>query len=176
MQQTYLLRTYLLRRNIMEKTYLLTRDDYLNLKAAWKKLADAKDIKSSDIIIYNVLRGKAPANGFSATAQGSKHERANDPWFAFEQAKKNALSRMPNGHSVKLTMKWYPGKAEEYHAKVTAAFVTRYGIEAPEELNGQLCVAKPTSPAYMYIFVREDMSAPQQIVQAVHAAQERALT
>lgn len=160
----------------MEKTYFINRENYLKLKTAWKNLANNKSITSADIIIYNMLRGKAPANGFTATAPGSKHERGNDPWFAFEQAKKTALSRMPNGHSVSLMMKWYPAKAHIFLADAKKAFIDRYGIEVPEELNGKLCCVTPTSPAFMYIFIREDLSAPQQIVQAVHAAQQPALT
>ena len=68
----------------MEKTYFITREDFINLKTAWKSQAEHS---ASDMVIYNVLRSKPAASGF---VPKTKNIQGNDPWHAFNTAKSDA--------------------------------------------------------------------------------------
>lgn len=65
--------------------YNITTEQYQSLKAAWKKLADAKDIYPRDILIYNILRNKDLKRGFASTTNICRIQ-GNDPWFSFKKA------------------------------------------------------------------------------------------
>jgi hypothetical protein len=64
----------------MEKNFLVSREEYLVAKATWKNKANPV---ASEMIIYNVIRGKDKKNGF---CEKKKHIQGNDPWFAYNEA------------------------------------------------------------------------------------------
>lgn len=164
----------------MEKTYFLNREQYLKLKAAWKELSDKKMITSADIIIYNVLRGKPIGNGFSKTTN-PLHRQRNDEWDGFNQAKEKALSKFPECSTATYWLNKARKQSDESKAyyenqneKLRINFEKRFGISIPYEphcLSANIIDAKLDDVGYVYLFIREDLSIPQQIIQTAHAVE-----
>lgn len=164
----------------MEKTYFLNREQYLNLKAAWKNLSDSKQITPGDVVIYNVLRGKPIANGFSKTTNPN-HIQRNNEWNGFVQAKEAALNNLPECSSSTYWLRTARKITEDTKAhyeraneKLRINFERKFGIEIPPNswLSKNIKDADHTDPHYVYLFVREDLSIPQQIVQVAHAVEQ----
>lgn len=120
----------------MEKQYYISKEQFLALKEAWKKIAHPT---ASDMIIYNILRSKPADNGFSPK---TKNIQANDEWRGFNAARYSANSfismRRVYGPLPGATYKGFmdaPGKAEE-------EFKLRFGIELPKDLKNKIQEAK----------------------------------
>jgi hypothetical protein len=64
----------------MEHQYLVTKEQYLAVKAAWTK-TESHDAWQN--IIYNILRDKPADLGF---IQKTHSIQGNDPWYAFNSA------------------------------------------------------------------------------------------
>ena len=124
----------------MEKQYIITTEQYHQLKAAWKIKADNKSITAQDIVIYNLLRGKPADRGFCESS--GKHIRGNDPWYAYKEASGRAKSILIN------TNPWEKYKDTPYNSRyahglarqieVKEQFKRSFGIELDglwEKLN-----------------------------------------
>lgn len=109
----------------MEKQFYISKEQFTELKASWKKLAETKTITASDILIYNILRSKKPSLGFTATTNNC-HIQGNDPWFAFQSAKWDATS--------KYTSSWKPELTDARKQK----FKDRFGIDMPEDFKTKI--------------------------------------
>jgi hypothetical protein len=72
---------------VITKTCLFsTREEYLNFKAAWAKLAKEKKISSSMILFYNIVRGKEVSRGFTDIRNPNKLANGARPDLAFVNA------------------------------------------------------------------------------------------
>lgn len=109
----------------MEKQYYITREQYLSLKAAWKKLADSGSITPQDIFTYNILRNMNPTKGFSPATGG--HIRGNDAWYSYNNAKAIAYQSTPRLQDN-----------QEYRDRKLKRFSERFGIECPEDLHQKI--------------------------------------
>ena len=68
----------------MEKTFLISKEQFLTMKAAWAKKSTHA---AYEIILYNLLRSLPLGRGFVAK---TKAIQGNDEWFAYHQALKQA--------------------------------------------------------------------------------------
>lgn len=116
----------------MEKNYIITAEQYLALKQAWKHLSDIGGILPGDVVIYNLLRGKPVRNGFAPVKILSKI-KSGDAWYAFNNACHDAERALPvRSYSI-----------DERHAsRLTDAFKARYGIDAVAGLFDALQAAR----------------------------------
>lgn len=64
--------------------YLISKEDYLTLKATWKK----QNRSAWEHVVYNILRSKDPKNGFCLK---TKNIQGDDPWYAYKKAKRWAM-------------------------------------------------------------------------------------
>lgn len=64
----------------MEKTYLISKEQYLKAKKTW---ASKNNHEAFEMIIYNLLRSKPLNNGF---CEKKSNIQGNDPWYAYHQA------------------------------------------------------------------------------------------
>lgn len=69
--------------------YIIEKDQYLNVLAAWKQ---TKDHKAADHIIYNVLRGFDPKRGFSPITKATKLANGAQEWGGYGDALYGARS------------------------------------------------------------------------------------
>lgn len=120
----------------MEKQYYISKEQFIALKEAWKKIANPT---ASDMIIYNILRSKAADNGFSPK---TKNIQGIDEWRGYNDARYSAdrfiSMRRVYGKLPGATYSGYmdaPGKAEE-------EFKARFGIEMPKDLKNKIQEAK----------------------------------
>lgn len=66
--------------------FIISKEEFLTARKSWKK----KDSHSAALhIIYNILRGKDPKSGFTAK---SKNIQGNDPWYGYNQARRQAYN------------------------------------------------------------------------------------
>lgn len=118
----------------MEKTYFISREDFINLKAAWKRIPAHT---AADMVIYNVLRSKSAASGF---VPKTKNIQGNDAWWAFISAKSAARAIvMRSRRSIKtehisaisgkpmIRIKWEDVPADEHNEMLKA----KWGIDLP---------------------------------------------
>lgn len=99
----------------MEKTYYLTKEDYLMVVVTWK---GTKSHTVQDHILYNILRCKPADYGFS---EKKNNIQSNDSWNAFNAAHKNVVYKLKYG----------PDTFARY-------FKTRFGIDVPVGLADKL--------------------------------------
>ena len=102
----------------MEKKYILTKEQFLELKKAWKQIEHRT---SSDHILYNLLRSKSPECGFT---EKKKNILGNNPWYAYNIAISDLLL------SNSLGFRAY----EKQHKESIARFSKRFGVEFNEEV------------------------------------------
>lgn len=91
-----------------ENTYMLSKEEFLKLKAHWSKTC--RNRTSAEMLIYNLLRSKPARNGFAAKTKGVQ---SNNPWQAFYLAKAAA-------HYQVFRMKKY------------GTFEEKFGIQIPD--------------------------------------------
>lgn len=123
------------------RTYYVSKEEYLALKAHWSKNHWQHGAK--DMVVYNVLRGKPARNGF---VEKKRHLQGNDPWFAYKLACSNALNYT---HDKWEHTGYYGGNYvldKEAHklemkAKRNERFKELFGIELPEDLYSKLHAA-----------------------------------
>lgn len=70
----------------MEKQFNISKEQYQTVLNTWKQ---KKEHSAAEHIIYNALRSKPSACGFSIK---SKNIQGNDPWFGFNHSLKAAQS------------------------------------------------------------------------------------
>ncbi len=49
----------------IQKKLFATKDDFLAYRAAFKEIARAKELTAKDMMMHNILRGRAPEFGFT---------------------------------------------------------------------------------------------------------------
>lgn len=121
----------------MEKTHYISREDYINVKAAWKLRHSGES--AVGMVIYNVLRSKPAASGF---VPKTKNVQGNDEWYAFNQAMflaerfcspDHVMVEDPSAPPNRITGK--PGKKWVYVIEpALKRFKERFGIDRPEGL------------------------------------------
>lgn len=116
----------------MEKNYIINSEQYIALKQAWKRLAELKSIMPHDIIIYNLLRGKALRNGFVPVTNPSKIQGL-DEWFSYNRACFDAGWKLPDRR---------PECVASTKLALRDAFKARYGIDAFDGLYDALQEAR----------------------------------
>lgn len=111
--------------------FLISSEDYLLVKAAWKKIADANAITPQKVIIYNALRGLALDKGFTATINPRRIKAGYDGWYAF----KDSLNQVKQhyGYFYKAVSK-DPVRKEKFERD----FLDTWGIQLPTDLCGAL--------------------------------------
>jgi|GEM_PF-3949269 len=67
-----------------QKQFLISKEDYLTIKATWKK----QPRESWEHIVYNILRSKDLKNGFT---EKTKNIQGNNSWYAYNEAKRYAI-------------------------------------------------------------------------------------
>lgn len=73
----------------MDKQFILSNEDFLQFKTAFKAKATAKQTTAVDILLYNIFRGKDPARGFSPITCQRKLDNGMDSMLGFLQARAN---------------------------------------------------------------------------------------
>lgn len=81
----------------MDKSYLLTKEEFLAFKAEWSRTQNTHSV--SDHVIYNLLSSKPLDCGFVAKKKVTKFE---DPWYAFNDAKREAIALLKFANSKEL--------------------------------------------------------------------------
>ena len=120
----------------MEKTYFISREDFIKLKAAWKIIPAPT---AADMVIYNVLRSFPGVRGFVPKTKVEKSQE----WRAFIDAKytayvivKRSRKYTRTEHISTLTghkhliCKWEDMSTEEHKE----LFKTKWGIDLPDGL------------------------------------------
>jgi hypothetical protein len=127
------------------KTYYISKEDYLTLKAHWSKHYWQSGAK--EMIIYNILRSKPARNGF---VEKKRNIQGNNPWFAFENACNDALSyTIEKYEKIGFFGARFTSNKEDYllskkeyllekQSKLRERFLERFGIEPPEGLYSKL--------------------------------------
>lgn len=91
----------------MEQTNkLLTKEQYLAIKAAW---GQRKNHDATDHIIYNILRSLPADRGFTPISDLNPNKiRSNedDRWYGFNTARRYAGGRFKNENDAKLIELW----------------------------------------------------------------------
>jgi len=64
----------------------LTKEQFLEFRAKFKEQANAKSLSASDMILYNLIRGKDPKSGFTPITNPNKLSNGAIAWFAYEKA------------------------------------------------------------------------------------------
>jgi hypothetical protein len=71
--------------------FILNKEQFQEAQKHWKKFAQARKATSSDMLIYNLIRGKAADFGFTPISNKRKLDNnGNDPFQNFKLAKSNA--------------------------------------------------------------------------------------
>lgn len=83
----------------MEKSYLISKEDFFQLKEDWKK----ENRTASEMIMYNILRSKDPKSGFT---QKTKNIQGNDPWFGWNSAVRYIKWNLRNNRVDPMFMKF----------------------------------------------------------------------
>lgn len=68
---------------------LISKEQYLAFKKAWKDLANKKQLAATDMLIYNLILGRDEKNGFTPISNKNKlkYNCNNDMWYNFNLLK-----------------------------------------------------------------------------------------
>lgn len=94
--------------------FFASKEAYLNFKKTWAEKAQKKEISSSDIILYNLLRGKPSTNGFTPITNKIKLANGCSEDGAYPVAL----------WSIKSTLIWHLKKQTPANEEVSVLFVT----------------------------------------------------
>lgn len=67
-------------------SHILSKEQFLQFQTAFRARANAKNISASDIVLYNVVRGKDKKHGFSPITNATKLANGTYPWLAYTSA------------------------------------------------------------------------------------------
>lgn len=70
-------------------SHTLSKTEFLQFQTAFRARANARNISSSDLVLYNLVRGKSPKNGFTEITNKIKINNGAHRWTGFHQAKYN---------------------------------------------------------------------------------------
>lgn len=90
-------------------SYFATREEYLKFRAAWKVLAQKKELTSTHMLLFNLLLGRDEKKGFTPITNSNKLNcNCNgDPWYNFNLIKSSArwkLGRPNNSYCLSLSL------------------------------------------------------------------------
>lgn len=71
-------------------SHTLSKTEFQQFQAAFKARANANQISSVDMVVYNLVRGKPTSSGFTAVTNSIKLNAGQDPWYSYKQAKFSA--------------------------------------------------------------------------------------
>ena len=109
----------------MEKTYFISREDFITLKATWGATLSHSAV---DMVFYNVLRSKPAVSGF---VPKTKNVQSNDPWHAFNTAKSYAAFYINRTRVWNQVSRYWMDLSKEQRAE---KFKAKWGIDLPEGL------------------------------------------
>jgi hypothetical protein len=114
--------------------YNITKEQYQSIIATWKA---HKEHNATQHILYNLLRSKDLKLGF---CERKANIQGNDPWFAFNKAKTEALSILAYKNpwqKYKGDEKWeyMYDRGEADRLKLIEGFKATFGIDIPEGLQ-----------------------------------------
>jgi hypothetical protein len=110
--------------------YIINKDQYNTLKAAWKKEATHSSV---DMIAYNILRGFDAKRGFTPIRSVKKLTNGMKEWQAFN----DALSTFKRYLEGAITpSRWNPESQKQYQKQLE-----KYGLEYSEAFFGKILEA-----------------------------------
>lgn len=92
---------------IQETKPFSTKEQYHQYRAVFKMLAKSRRLTASDMIIHNILRGRADDFGFTPLTKKSKVDNGHQSRFV--QARWDLWNRLRN---------WYPKRTEYYLERI----------------------------------------------------------
>jgi len=98
--------------------YIIDKEQYLKLKAAWKK---QETHSSSEIVAYNILRGFDAKRGFTEKTNKIKLANGATPWQAFESARNGLNYYLKYSREKTYFKKWDLDNSEELTTKMLEA-------------------------------------------------------
>lgn len=80
----------------------LTKEQYRNIITAWKQFFNENrdDLDTVHFVIYNILRGKDPKNGFTPLTSKSIPSKGPHEYWAFDKAKSFINTAYRRAHVV----------------------------------------------------------------------------
>ena len=104
----------------MNNTFIFNKDEFQKLQAAFKNKAHEKAVSASDMILYNIIRGKDPICGFTPITHAGKLAGGMSAWQAY--------------HTAKTDLKWSltPSKYREERGK------SIWGVDITEEQRDKI--------------------------------------
>jgi hypothetical protein len=73
-------------------TFIFQKPEFQTFQAAFQQRIHNKTASASDMIMYNIIRGKSPSHGFTPITRPIKIQNGQDPWYAFKEGKSRARS------------------------------------------------------------------------------------
>ena len=73
--------------NVELNTFVLSKEEFLQFREAFKAKAKAKTITSADILLYNLVRNKDPKNGFTPITSQVKLNNGMYEWMGYTHAR-----------------------------------------------------------------------------------------
>jgi hypothetical protein len=75
-------------------TFIFQKPEFQTLQAAFRQQFHNKTCSASDMIMYNIIRGRSPDKGFTPATRPSKLNNGYPAWYAFAEAKRTARSQL----------------------------------------------------------------------------------
>lgn len=79
---------------VVDGDFILSKDQFLTFQTAFKRLAQAKEVTASDMMLYNIVRGKPINNGFTPITNTTKLFNGMYPNMGCSQAKHELRDRL----------------------------------------------------------------------------------
>lgn len=114
--------------------FLLTREEFATYRTQFLQRAHTKTLTAIDIVVYNIIRGKHPRNGFTAITTPNKLNCCGlDKWNAFLLAKRSILRSVTTTRSI-ITRIPRVDLAERFCSTMALPFTTEFLNAFREEL------------------------------------------
>ena len=114
----------------MEKNYIITKEQYLAVKAAWKKEPNL----FRNIILYNILRSFPPKRGYTAITNPVKLANGMKEWDGFNTAK----FWLERSFVEPKVSKWHTPDQFAERTKEYQNLLKPYGLEYDPELYAKI--------------------------------------
>lgn len=70
-------------------TFIFDKPAFQTLQATFKQYANQNSNSASDMILYNIIRGKDIKRGFTPITNSNRLANGADPWYGYKSALSN---------------------------------------------------------------------------------------